>query len=106
MVYGLHQFVAQSQFPEGPQDRNAGNVAVGQAVGLLFDLGKHIADHFPSHFGQVNNLWPGQIMVEIILKRVVFRQVLEVAMLNGLQVLDGGTANRDHLRFNKYIIFD
>jgi len=68
-------------------------------VGLLFYFGKHIAHHFAAHFGQINNMGPAQVMVEIILKRIVFRQVLEVAMLYFLQVLDGGSSDGNHLRF-------
>jgi hypothetical protein len=88
----------------GAHDAEAGDVAMGDAVGgLLLHLGQDVADNLgvvvgPPHGprdvdGDIAELRPRQRVVEVVLEEVVLGQVLEVGVLDEGQVGVGEHAN-------------
>lgn len=73
---------------------------------LLFDFGEDVADGFATDLGEVNDVRPGTVVVEVVLKGVVLRQVQQVAVLDLLKILDRGATDLDHedLRFMMYLL--
>lgn len=97
-----HQLLGQAEASMGPHHAQARDVAVLNAVGgLLFHLGEHVADDFGGGAGagggdvegDVGEGGPGEGMVEVVFKEVVFGQVGDVGLLDVGDV--GGVEDAD-----------
>ena len=106
-----HEALGDAEAAVRAHDAQAGDVAVLHAVGrIFFHLGQYVADDFGILwgcflllllFGAAVLLWgaddgderelrPGQRVVEVVFEKVVFRQVGDVAGLDGGEEGDVG----------------
>jgi hypothetical protein len=97
----LHELVCEAETAVGAEDADAGDVTVRDAVGgLLLHLAEDVSDDpVLLVFGDVRELGPCERMVEVVSERVVFGQVVQVAVLHAQQVVDlrSGRASRSDL---------
>ena len=84
---GGHEFGGEAEFAVGAEDGEGGDVAVAVG-GLLLHLGEDVADDAAVVvFGDVEELRPGEDVIEVVLHLVVLREAEEVARLHRQKVL-------------------
>jgi hypothetical protein len=101
IMWIIHQCISETKSPMRPQYWKRSDMSMGLLLSISFvliiHLRKHISTYRPILFCDIQQSWPWEIVVEVVLKHVVLRETPEVAVLDLVEVFKSGSSEGWHL---------
>ena len=88
----VHEFLGQAQSAVSSEHWEGSDVCFSLIVlGLIVHLGEYVAADLSIFLGDVEELWPREVVIEVVVEVVVFGEAPQVAALHFVQVWQSGS---------------
>ena len=93
----VHEFLGQAQPAVSSEHWEGSDVCFSLiALGLIVHLGEYVAADLSVFLGDVEQLWPREVVIEVVVEVVVFGEAPQVAALHFVQVWQSGSPQSRH----------